>query len=283
MAAEHRSYWLIALIAPLVWGTTYSVTQRWLGGADPYWLATLRILIPAVLMLPLVPGQVWREHWRIISLFGVLNIALFTVLLFLAIQRLPGGMAATLVSSMPLQLLLLRALGGQRPTPLSLLAAIGGIGAVALLVWQAPEEPDWTGVAIALLSATSWALGSLLIARYNPGLKPLVLTSSQLAVAGVLLLGLMVLSGRPFPQLDTSGILALIWLGPVGMGVTYFVWFRAVEHIDVSKLAFLGLINPVVAVLAGIVLMNEVLAPLQWLAIALVLCCVGLAQYRPAR
>lgn len=283
MSAEHRSYWLLALIAPLVWGTTYSVTQRWLSDADPYWLATLRIVIPAVLMLPLVPRTVWRQHWGLVSGFSLLNIAVFTVLLFLSIQRLPGGMAATLVSSMPLQLLLMRALVGQRPPLMSLLAALAGIGAVALLVWQAPEEPDWPGVIIALLSATSWALGSLLTARFNPGLSPLVLTSSQLVVAAVLLLPLMLVSGRPFPVLDTSGILALIWLGPVGMGVTYFVWFRAVEHVDVSKLAFLGLINPVVAVLAGIVLMNETLAPLQWLAIALVLGCIGLAQYRPAR
>lgn len=274
--------WLLALTAPLLWGTTYSVTQHWLAGVDPLWLATLRIVVPGVLLLPLVPLTIWRRHFATIVLLSALNIGVFTVLLFAAIQRLPGGMAATLVSSMPLQLLLLRAATGQRPTWLQLLVAAGGIAGVGLLVWQAPVEPDWLGVGIALLAANCMAVGILLTAKLNPGIKPLQLTSAQLGLAGVVLLALMLISGRPFPQLDTGGVLALVWLGPLGMGLGYYAWFRAISHIDVGKLAFLGLVNPVVAVLAGVLLMHEVLSAGQGVAIAIVLACVLLAQHPAA-
>ena len=117
--------WLMAVAAPLLWGTTYAVTQAFLAGVDPFWLATLRIVVPGVMMVWLVPLAVWRRHWLNIVVLSALNIGIFTVLLFGAIQRLPGGMAATLTASMPLQLLLLRALQGRLPAPLQLLAEIG--------------------------------------------------------------------------------------------------------------------------------------------------------------
>lgn len=283
MVSYPLSVWLLALTAPVLWGTTYSVTQHWLGAADPLWLAALRILIPALLMLPLVPLSVWRRHSAVIALLSTLNVGVFTVLLFEAIQRLPGGMAATLVSSMPLQLLLIRALQGRFPSWLQLLTAITGMSGVGLLVWQAPAEPDWAGVVMALAAATCVALGVILTARLNPGLKPLTLTAAQLIVSAPLLLLAALLSGQPFPAIDGGGLLALLWISPVGMGLGYYAWFRSIGSMDISKLAYLTLINPLVAVLAGVLFMQEHLSTGQWLAIMLVLGSVLLAQHPRAR
>ncbi|WP_430461891.1 DMT family transporter [Thalassolituus sp. LLYu03] len=282
MMTANTSSWLMAILAPLLWGTTYSVTQAWLPGADPVWLATLRIAVPGLLMLPLVPFSIWRSHGGRILLLSTLNIGLFTVLLFAGIQRLPGGMAATLTASMPLQLLAFRALLGQAPTLMQLLCALGGMAGVGMLVWQAPAEPDWLGVAFSLLAATSMSLGVLLVPRLAGDVRPLVLTSAQLAAAGVALLLLMALTGRPMPELDTGGVLALFWMGPVTMGLGYLIWFRSVTRLPLDKLAFLGLINPVVAVFAGVLFMHEQITLLQLVAIALVLACVLLAQHPAA-
>lgn len=273
------SSWLLAILAPLLWGTTYSVTQAWLPGADPVWLATLRIAVPGLMMLPLVPLAVWRSHGGRILLLSTLNIGLFTVLLFAGIQRLPGGMAATLTASMPLQLLALRALLGQPPSILQWLCAIGGMAGVAMLVWQATAEPDWTGVACSLLAATSMSVGLVLIPRLAAGIRPLVLTSAQLAAAGAGLLVVVLISGRPLPALDTGAVLALVWMGPVTMGLGYLIWFRSVASLPLDKLAFLGLINPVVAVCAGVLFMHEQVNALQQLAIVIVLGCVLAAQH----
>ena len=281
-SAPPVSAWLMALLAPLMWGTTYPVTKAWLAGADPLWLATLRIVVPGLLMLPLVPWRVWQEKWVQILILSALNIGIFTALLFAGIQRLPGGMAATLTSSMPLQILIIRALMGHFPAPLQVLSALGGIIGVGLLVWQSPTELDWLGVVFSLLAATTMSVGVLLIPVLGKGIKPLVMTSAQLGLAGIVMLVLMLFSGRPFPQLDTGSVLALAWLGPVTMGCGYLVWFRAVSHLPVDKLAFLGLVNPVVAVLAGVLFLQEVLTPVQVAAVVLVLGCVLLAQHPAA-
>tara|TARA_B100000287_G_scaffold350416_1_gene339228 strand:- start:387 stop:1250 length:864 start_codon:yes stop_codon:yes gene_type:complete len=282
-ASPSASVWLLAALAPALWGTTYFVTQYWLPGADPLWLATLRIVVPGVLMLPFVPLQVWRERWWQILVLSALNIGVFTVLLFAGIQRLPGGMAATLTASMPLQLLIIRALMGRFPTPLQVLAAVGGIAGVALLVWQSPTHVDWTGVMCSLSAATIMSIGVLLVPVLGKGIQPLVLTSAQLSSAGIILLIVALLSGQPFPEMDTGAILAMGWLGPVTMGGGYFLWFSAVSRLPVDKVAFLGLINPVVAVTGGVIVMGEIMSLAKVLAIVLVLACVLLSQHPAAR
>ncbi|ASP40453.1 EamA family transporter [Bacterioplanes sanyensis] len=271
-----------ALLAPLMWGTTYAVTQRWLPQADPVWLAGLRILIPGVLLLPLVPRSVWQQRWRDVLILSVLNLGLFTFLLFTAIQRLPGGMAATLVSTVPLQVLLLRWLMGHFPGIPRLLAAMVGIAGVAMLVWQAPQQPDWLGVVAALLAAHSMAWGIMLVPKLGQGIAALPLTAAQLVVSGVLLTAIAVFLGLPFPEVTLSSSLTMVWLGPISVGLGYFVWFRAMETVAVEKLAFLGLVNPIVAVMAGVMLMSEQLQSLQWLGMTLVLASVLLAQRLPA-
>ena len=282
-ASPSAAVWLLAAMAPALWGTTYFVTQFWLPGADPLWLATLRIVVPGILMLPFVPLSVWRRRWWHILVLSSLNIGVFTVLLFAGIQRLPGGMAATLTSSMPLQLLLIRALMGRFPTPVQLLAAVGGMAGVALLVWQSPTHVDWTGVFCSLSAATIMSVGVLLIPVLGKGIKPLVLTSAQLSSAGIILLIVALLSGHPVPHLDTGGLLAMAWLGPVTMGGGYFIWFRAVSQLPVDKVAFLGLINPVVAVSGGVLVMGEVMSLAKAFAIVLVLACVLISQHPSAR
>ena len=229
-----------------------------------------------------MPAWVWRRRWLDVSILSVLNLGLFTFLLFTAIQRLPGGMAATLVSTVPLQVLLLKWLRGHFPGAARLLAAIVGTLGVALLVWQAPQQPDWLGVIAALLAAHSMAWGILLVPVLGRDIAALPLTAAQLVISGVLLLTLALAVDLPVPQLSWQGGLALVWLGPISVGVGYFVWFRAMGHIAVEKLAFLGLINPLIAVAAGVGLMGEQLALIQWLGMALVLISVLLAQRLPA-
>lgn len=271
-------YWLIALVAPALWGTTYGVTQRWLAGVDPLWLAALRSLIPGLCLLPLVPMRLWKQRWRDILVLSVFNISLFTLLLFMAISRLPGGVAATLVSTMPLQILLLFWLSGRAPGGARLLAALGGVAGVALLVWQAPQQLDWVGVVLALLAASCLALGGLLVPRIGRGMPPLQMVAAQFQVAGLMLAVLAYALTGSFPDVTLERTLAMIWIGPLGMGLGYVCWFFALTVLPVDKMSFLGLLNPLVAVLLGLYLMDEHLTVLQLMGMVLVSGCVLLAQ-----
>ena len=270
--------WFLAVMAPVVWGSTYFVTQKWLPGADPVWLAAVRVGIPALFMVWLVPVPVWQKFGARLLLMSLLNISLFSGLLFYSISVLPGGVAATLVATLPLQVILLRLLAGQGAEVTHLLAAVGGVIGVGMLLWRADTELALPGIVAALSAAFVMAAGVLMASRYSADIKPLQLTAAQISLGGVCLLVFAGLSGHPFPEVTQEGVIAMLWMGPVGMGVAYWAWFRAMASVPVHKLAFLGLLNPVVAVLGGVVIMGEMLTSGQLVGMAIILCCVILAQ-----
>lgn len=271
-------HWLLAAFAPIVWGSTYFVTQKWLPGADPVWVAAVRVGIPAVFMVWLVPLRVWREFGVRLLMMSALNITLFTSLLFYSISTLPGGVAATLVSTLPLQVIVLRFLMGKGAEPAHVIAALGGVAGVGMLLWRADAPLDVSGVTAALAAAFVMASGILLASKYSADIQPLQLTAAQISLGGVCLFVFAILSGHPFPEVTDEGVLAMLWMGPVGMGVAYWSWFRAMRSVPVHKLAFLGLLNPVVAVLGGVLLMEEVLSGGQVVAMVIILACILCAQ-----
>lgn len=270
--------WCLALAAPIIWGSTYFVTQKWLAGVHPLWLAALRAGIPALFMCWFVPMSVWKRFGGTLLLLSLFNITLFTGLLFLAISRLPGGVAAILVSTLPLQVILLRMLTGVKAEAQHLVAAVGGVAGVALLLWQSVQILDFIGVIAAFSAATVMAVGVLMTAKYGAGIPALQLTAAQISLGALVLVSLALLSGAPFPPLSNEGMLAMVWLGPIGMGFAYWVWFRAMKYIPVTRLSFIGLLNPVVAVLAGVFLMGEALGYGQVLGMLLVISCLLFAQ-----
>src|SRR5688572_19122722 len=128
-------------IAPVLWGTTFLVTTEVLPAGRPLLAAAFRALPAGLLVLgalalfagrrALPRGQWW---WRA-PILGVLNIGVFFALLFVAAYRLPGGIAAVLGAVGPfvvaaLAFLILR----EAPARRTLIAAVVGIGGVALLV-----------------------------------------------------------------------------------------------------------------------------------------------------
>lgn len=271
-------YWLMALVSPLLWGTTYAVSQRWLADVHPMWQAAGRVMLCGLVMLPLLRFSTWRTRWRDILLLALFNIAIFTLLLFVSIVRLPGGVSATLVSTVPLVVLLLLWVQGQAPGFTRLLASLAGVVGVGMLVLKGEAHLDWIGVAAALGACFSMAIGALLVPKLSKGIPPLELAAYQIVVAGILLTGAALMTGAKFPTLGTEQWLSLIWIGPIGVGIGYFCWFKGLTVLPVDKLAFLGLINPVIAVALGVVVMDETFTGVQVAGMVVVLTSLLVAQ-----
>src|SRR5690606_8223821 len=98
---------LLTALAHAVGGSTYYVTSEWLPDGHPMMLAMLRALPAGLLLLAIVRQLPKRERLVQLLVLGTLNFAVFWTLLFVAAQRLPGGVAATLGSAQALLVLLL--------------------------------------------------------------------------------------------------------------------------------------------------------------------------------
>ncbi len=276
---------LLTALAPAIWGSTYVVTTLMLPQDYPLTVAMLRALPAGFLLLLAVrqlPQGIW---WLRAFILGALNFSVFWALLFVAAYRLPGGVAATLGAIQPLVVILLaRSLLGTPVRGLSVLAALGGLGGVALLVLTPKAALDPVGIAAGLVSAASMALGTVLSRRWQPPVSALTFTSWQLTAGGILLVPLALAAEPALPPLSALNVAGIAYLGLIGAALTYVLWFRGVARLEPAVVSSLGFLSPITAVLLGWGILGQQLSAAQIAGMAIVVASVWLSQrtQRPA-
>ena len=285
---DNRTGWgTIALTAlpAAIWGSTYAVTQEWLPPDRPLFAATVRALPVGLLMLLWVRRLPRGDWWWRSLVLGSLNIGLFYALLFLAAYRLPSGLGATLVATAPMVTMGVSALLlGQRPARVSLAAGLVGLFGVGLLVLQngLDKALDPVGLAAGLLAVVLSSFGFVLTKKWSPPADVVTVTSWQLVAGGLVLLPIgLVVEGAP-PALDLPAVGALAYLGLIGSGVAYVLWFRGLSLLGPTSASIIGLVNPVVGVLLGVAMLGERFGGVHLVAMLLVMGSVVAAQ-QPVR
>ncbi len=280
-----RIAWIaLTALAPAVWGTTYIVTTHALPTGHPVFAALMRTLPAGALALALTrrlpSGQWW---WKSLVL-GALNMACFFPLLFVAAQRLPGGVAATLGAAQPIIVAGLAVVVlSERPSAWRLMWGGIGVVGVALVVLGPQAGLDVLGVTAGLGGAVSMGLGVVLTKRWGKpdGVSALSLAGWQLTGAGLLLVvPALLIDGVP-TGIDATAVAGYSWLGLVGGLATYVLWFEGIRRLPVTPTALLGLLSPLTAALLGHVIAGEVLSPIQLLGFALALTAMTAGQLAP--
>ncbi|MEO6509364.1 MAG: EamA family transporter [Nocardioides sp.] len=263
---------LVTAVAPVAWGTTYIVTESFLPPDRPLFAAAARAL-PAGLVLLAFRRQLPRgEWWWKAALLGLCNIGLFMPLLFLAAYELPGGLAATLQTLSPLAVMAIALpVLGERPGTRRVLAALVGVVGVALLVMRAGGQISTLGLVAAVGSVLVSAVGFVLVKRWPAPTDMLTAVSWQLVAGGVALVPVALLVEGPPPSLTVANVGGLLWLTTAGTALAYYCWFRGLARMPAGAVALVGLVNPVIGTLLGVVFAGEVFGWVQALGMALVL------------
>jgi probable blue pigment (indigoidine) exporter len=263
---------LVTAVAPIAWGTTYIVTENFLPPDRPLFAAAARAL-PAGLVL-----LAWRQQlphgdwWWKAALLGLCNIGLFFPLIFLAAYELPGGLAATVQAMSPLAVMAiaLPALG-ERPGVRRVAAALVGLLGVGLLVLRAGGELSTLGLVAAVGSVVVSALGFVLVKRWPSPTDMLTTISWQLVAGGLVLVPVALLVEGTPPALSATNLGGLLWLTTVGTAVAYYCWFRGLVRMPAGAVAIVGLVNPVVGTILGVLFAGELFGWAQALGMVLVL------------
>ena len=283
--ARRSAGWIaLTALAPAVWGTTYIVTTHALPTGHPVFAALMRTLPAGTLALALTrrlpSGQWW---WKSLVL-GALNMACFFPLLFVAAQRLPGGVAATLGAAQPIIVAGLAVVVlSERPSAWRLMWGGIGVVGVALVVLGPQAGLDVLGVTAGLGGAVSMGLGVVLTKRWGKPdrVSALSLAGWQLTGAGLLLIvPALLIDGVP-TGIDATAVAGYSWLGLVGGLAAYVLWFEGIRRLPVTPTALLGLLSPLTAALLGHVIAGEVFSPIQLLGFALALTAMTAGQLAP--
>jgi drug/metabolite transporter (DMT)-like permease len=197
----------------------------------------------------------------------------------LAVVHVPASTAALLAASIPLWLVVLRALTGDRPSRRELLGLPVGFAGVTVIVLAEAGGPGWTPWALVIVaSSVLWATGTLVAARSVVLPAPGAATAVQLVAGGALVLtaGLVLDPATPVVGNASSWVAVAVLLVVDSLaGFALFTWL--LRHASVSLVGTYAYAVPVVAYLTGVLVLGEEFRPVVLVGAALVLGAVGCA------
>ncbi len=296
----HRSTWKTLLafgIIYFVWGSTFLAIRVGVREVPPLILAAMRFFVAGVVLYGFVMARGERSpsarEWRSASVLGMIIFVFDYGLLFWAEQRVPSGIAAVMLATIPVfmalsEIIFLRT---QRLTVRLVLALLIGIGGVAVLMSHSLSlggaPIDSAGAAALIVAAISWSVASAL-SRKLPLPESKVMSSGAQMLAGGVFLTIAAGALGEFGHFHPSGVsrgawFALAYLIVAGsiIGFTAYVWL--IHHESPTKVGTYAYVNPVVAVLVGYFLGGEALGPRTILGTLCVLVSVVVITMTPAK
>ena len=273
-AASAPRAWKVLLafaIIYFVWGSTFLAIRVGVREVPPFLLAGLRFLIAGLVLFAWMraKGTVrpTARQWFSATLLAVLIFVLDYGLLFWAERRVPSGIAAVMMATIPVFMALseILFLKTQRLTPRLGVALLIGIGGVLVLVSRSisfGDSPIDTIGAIALIvAAIGWSVGSALTRKLPLPSSKAVSSGAQMFAGGVLLMitsaALGEFRGFRVQAVSLKAWLALAYLIVAGSIIAFTAYVWLIHHESPTKVGTYAYVNPVVAVLLGYFLGGE--------------------------
>jgi drug/metabolite transporter (DMT)-like permease len=257
--------WLLFALSSLIWGVPYLFIRIAVdAGVHPAFVAWARIALGAVLLVPIAlhrgAMRGLRGRMGAIIAYAATEIAIPFVLIAVGEQYVTSSLAAILVATMPLLLALVavRLSPKDRPTGLRIVGLVIGLGGVvALLGIDVAGRPhELSGALLILVATLCYATAPLIVSRYLTDLDPLGPVAASLVVATVALLPGAVI-GWPAALPSASALGSIAVLGVVCTVLGLIVFFQLIAVAGASRASVITYVNPVVAVVVGVLALHE--------------------------
>ena len=256
-------------IVYIVWGSTYlaiRIAVRPGSGIPPFTLGMVRILIAGILMLLISalrrsPMRPTRKELVVLACSGVLLWTGGNGMLNWAEQRIDSSLAAMLIATVPLWMVLMESiLDRKKPSSglvLSLIIGFAGIALLSATTLRTGDMGDIVSLLALVLASISWTLGSLLQSRLPVTLSIEVSAGYQQIFGGLGFVVLVLLTGEPRPTPTTDAWLAWGYLILVGSLIGFTAYVRILQLLPMSVAMTYAYVNPVVALFLGAVILSE--------------------------
>lgn len=280
-----------------VWGSTFLAIRIGVSQVPPFLLAGMRFVLAGgalyLWMRARGTASPSRREWLSASLLAILIFVVDYGLLFWAEQRVPSGIAAMMVATIPLFMSLseILFLGTQKLTlrlGFALLLGLAGVGVLVSHSLNLGEAPVNTAGAIALLiAAISWSIASALTRKLPLPSSKFMSSGAQMLCGGVFLMitagGLGEFRGFHPQAVSRAAWIALAYLVIFGSIVAFTSYVWLIHHESPTKVGTYAYVNPVIAVALGYFFAGEPLGPRTLLGAALVLVSVIVITTTPSR
>jgi drug/metabolite transporter (DMT)-like permease len=260
---------LVWLILCVIWGSTWLFIKLGLEVLPPLTFAAIRFIVSCAIILLIIrirgiqlPRA--RADWILLAITGILSFALNYGLVFWGEQYISSGLAALLQATLPAFGLIFAHF--HLPAERLSWARIGGVvlgvcgvGVVFSNQLAIAGTMALAGCVALILSAMFAAYSNVLVKAYGKNLDPAVLAAGQMLFGLLVLLVVGIpLEGNPLRFHWTAmALIALLYLAVVGTVIAFLLYYWLVLNMDVTKSMLIALVTPVVAVLLGMIVLDE--------------------------
>ena len=257
----------------LIWGSTWSVIAIGLKGIPPFTGVAIRFAIAAVILFLLarVRGVRFGRGRHEVGLWWINALLAFAGsygIVYWVEQYVPSGLTAILFATYPLFVALLShfVLPGERLQWISTFGTVVGFAGVAVIFSSDFSQLGGPQVAVAalvmMISPFISAISSVAVKKYGSGVHPFSLTSVPMAMtAGIM--GALALGYEREREIvfDAVSVSALLYLAIVGSAVSFSLYYWLLARIPATKAALIAYVVPVIAVIVGMVFLDEPVTP----------------------
>ncbi|HEV2784193.1 MAG TPA: EamA family transporter [Actinophytocola sp.] len=254
----------------VVWGSTYLAIRFTVESMPPLLSGGLRFMVAGAVLVLAVGVLVGRGALRMdrrqlgsAVLIGLLLPAWGNGMVVIAEQHVASGLAALLIASVPLYVVVLRRLLGERPPAITLVGVTIGMAGLALLLLGGPVagahgSAGW-GPWLVLLAALGWSVGSVASTRLPVPANPFALSAVEMLAGGtaMVLVGLVAGERVDLDRITTGSWVALSYLVVFGSLLAFSSYVFVLGMLPVSTVATYAYVNPVIAVLLGVLVAGE--------------------------
>jgi len=278
--------WLALIALYIVWGSTYLGIKVAIETIPPFFHAGIRFLISGLILV------IWqrsagrpmptRKQWISTAIIGSLLLLGGNGLVAWAEQTIPSGVAALIIASVPMFLVIGEAMrpNGIKPNWQGIVGLL--IGFVGIFILVGPSEISGSatklnpfGVMALLAACLFWATGSIYSKSADLPKSSLMNTGAQMLMGSISLFIISLISGElngwDVTAVSTRSIYGLSYLIFVGSLIGFVSYGWLLQNAPISLVSTYAYVNPIVAVLLGNWIGNEPLEPRIWVATGIII------------
>ncbi len=257
--------WVLFWAMALIWGVPYFFIRVAVEELEPAVVVFGRTSLAAIVLLYLANRtsgiRPTLQHWRPVAAFAVLEMAIPWILLTTAEQHIASGLAALIISSVPIFGALAAFTLGDRSAlrPIRLAGIALGIGGVTLLVGNdlsGEGAPPWWSIAFVIVVCICYGTAPFIISRKLSHVPSLGVIAISLSIVSLIYLPIAAVSlPSKMPSFDATA--SVVGLALICTGLAFIVFFRLLDEVGAARASVITFVNPVVAVTLGAAFLDE--------------------------
>ena len=258
----------LLLLMVLIWGSNFSLVKVALRDFPELAFNACRLVVASTVFVAAMystrqaPKQISRQDWIRLILIGIVGTCLYQLCFLGGVKRTSVGNSSLITGSSPVVIALLTALAGHERIPR--LRWAGVFLALLGLYFVVGHRAQWTaesrlGDLLMIASMLCWAAYSVAAQPLLKRLSPLVVTGVSFITGSVLylLVTLPALWSTAWMAISAGSWLAMIVSGVLALGVSYLIWYTAIQRLGTTRTSVYSYLTPVVAMVVAMVWLGE--------------------------